>query len=933
MTSGDPLAFPEQVFSKPILEKQLHKNQIWYDLREWRGGEGNKVRDAEDEIIRLALDILEVDKPDQADIVALWQREASRRARRTAYWITTGAISVIIAASVAMWQFTIAKQNAEKATASAITRTASALTQEDPLRAVLVLKEIDISNAPDDFLGVAHKMLTKNIPVARLRGHTKAIADGVFIGTNKIVSASSDGKIYLWSVDGVGDPTMLNNTPENNIINIDYSPQSSNLTVITNNGLIWFQNFTKTFYQTCNANSDLKITDIKFDGSATVALGYSKTLFLCTLVDGHSHLKSFELSEEVIAISSNFLPEGALAITKNGQAWLLPWQIDKPKSQLLWPLNVFEDNELVLTSATFSDNHNLLAIATNNCIAIFKIAKGKILNHIVTKLGAETPKILKFSPDGTQLAIITSQWRILRIETSTGSMDNYMPFDTRDRFIRPDENTSTDITSEGIDIQTIEWSPDSSQLAAIHPLRGIFLWPIASAHEPEIYLGHKGASQIIWSEDSLHFASLGNEGIINLWGQHSNKNKTAWRIPNKIYSGDLNSVASHFFIGTDAGSVWFGNISTYQMNEAIKYSDFRLLCPNLPEEPLTVHLLALANDDAVLWTVLDEGSVIRWSLTKQGILHSPTATCTKTQQERFVFNKQRNAIAWINENNEISVWDGLAPVRSVKLTLNKKINRIEFSKSGNHLGVAFDNGEVGLWKNLWIEDKFDVWQAHNSSVLCVAIRSEDAATVSTSTNDNAKFWLTQNNKPDLFPENKLNKWLTGCGLDNNEKKSVITSEDGLVWIWDLENPKKVEMISTPDGSAQIGLTGATFSPNNNLLVTGGLYDGKLRIWNKDNKELNSEINFLGQAITNTTFSQNGNRLLATGENGLIRVLPTKYEIAIYDLEQKTNATLTPIERETLLGENHEVARHKYETQEKLYNRTPLPKDWHFVMPF
>jgi len=83
-SGADPAGQPEGVVPPSAIAANLHNRQIWYDLRQWRGQRGEWVRDAEDEIVRLAVDLLELPADTQPGLAAVWQREEARRARRMA---------------------------------------------------------------------------------------------------------------------------------------------------------------------------------------------------------------------------------------------------------------------------------------------------------------------------------------------------------------------------------------------------------------------------------------------------------------------------------------------------------------------------------------------------------------------------------------------------------------------------------------------------------------------------------------------------------------------------------------------------------------------------------------------------------------------------------------------------------------------------------
>jgi hypothetical protein len=88
----NPELDPAECFPDPILKLGLQKSQIWYDLRgPERAQHKPGTRDWEDEMVRLAGDLLRWDAQTHGPLATIYQREQFRRRRSQATAIALAA--------------------------------------------------------------------------------------------------------------------------------------------------------------------------------------------------------------------------------------------------------------------------------------------------------------------------------------------------------------------------------------------------------------------------------------------------------------------------------------------------------------------------------------------------------------------------------------------------------------------------------------------------------------------------------------------------------------------------------------------------------------------------------------------------------------------------------------------------------------------------
>lgn len=101
LTSGaDPKASPEEYFPEGIRQANLHLTRIWYDFRGTaKTAVASKARNYEDELVRLAGDLLEWPSEKYGSLATVWEREQLRRRRQQAK-VAFAIATVLIASPV-----------------------------------------------------------------------------------------------------------------------------------------------------------------------------------------------------------------------------------------------------------------------------------------------------------------------------------------------------------------------------------------------------------------------------------------------------------------------------------------------------------------------------------------------------------------------------------------------------------------------------------------------------------------------------------------------------------------------------------------------------------------------------------------------------------------------------------------------------------------
>lgn len=94
--------------------------------------------------------------------------------------------------------------------------------------------------------------------------------------------------------------------------------------------------------------------------------------------------------------------------------------------------------------------------------------------------------------------------------------------------------------------------------------------------------------------------------------------------------------------------------------------------------------------------------------------------------------------------------------------------------------------------------------------------------------------------------------------------------NGSVCIWDLNSKRKLFTIPAPENGKDFAVRALAYQPKRNILAIGG-NDPAIRIWDATDRKQTAELTGPAGAITDLSFSLNGELLLAADSGGPVRV--------------------------------------------------------------
>ncbi len=541
---------------------------------------------------------------------------------------------------------------------------------------------------------------------------------------------------------------------------------------------------------------------------------------------------------------------------------------------------------MIFLSPTFAQNYTRWELPEG---AKLRLGKGKISNHEghLTTIGKG--RSYHFSPDSTQLAVMTSIG-IWVYDVMTGKEFSL----STGNGIRRDYD--------------VVLSPDS-QICAILRNHRIELWDLNTNQLKTTLEGStKRVISVTFSPDGQMLASTDFSGIIRLWDVDNGKHREI-QTQNKIVDRVMFSPDGSKLVISRRQDVQLWDIIAEKWLWDIKTEKFRA---NL-EDTTGVDNIVFNSDGSALYGLSRGGDEVRFWDTNTGKVKLRLGL-ERSYRRPFALSPDGKTFATANRNDyKVQLWDTqtgklkntlTADARYVKMLAiangkpklvnyaTKSVRSIAFSPDGQTLAVSSD-GEIALWDPETAQPKFILTENGNFYYLMFSPDGRSLAARSSLSLEGTRIYLWN-----IDTTNIQNSGLRHIITDHNDEVSSVTFNlDGKILasghdlekikLWDVENGR---LKTTCDGYPyQLHVQSLAFAPNDETLVSLNIYSqrsggiAQILLWDAITGEYQKTLKGHGKAIGNSrplahgggiAFSPNG-KLFVTGSlDGTIRLWDT-----------------------------------------------------------
>lgn len=940
-----PAEHPEECFPQALIQKQLHRAAIWYDLRAMRAPSADQVtssgfRDVDDELVRLAGDLLEWDASKRGALATIWEREQLRQKRRTARVVTGIASLLIVLAVFAIYSALRAIQQQKAARANAIAMAADSAV--DPLIGSLLLAELEDLPRPADAMRVARKIAQLPVPYASFQTSHPIIKAILSLDENLVLAASNDGRATLFRVDGTGDPIVFDSRwddrPPNacNVPEATYvGPQSLTDVAFSPDGLHFATSSLDGSVRVWSLDSprpvlsrffNAPVEGVSFLPDNRGILASTSTGWFYQLSTDGTRCQSATLPGKRRVIKVRFPSEKrtGLVLAFDNSVWSL-----SPENGLTFQrLRTPRVDDVSAQTAAISDNNESILLADVSTVVWFSLNS---LKSFRTNFSAARPNTASFSPDGKLLAIATSDGNIHILDSSTG-IEKTPPLHASVQFLVSELSDTENKTEDTVwEVSSILFNADSSKLVVTSTSGTTRIWDLRTriiTHE--LRVSGAESTQFDRNEDSL--VTYGIDGTVKVWHlrektepqlfQHTSSVEYA----NFLYDGQLVVTLTH----DRKVHLWSrssGREIPLDLNPQSKVKMVRVSRDAI---------FAVYETEIDSWHIGTSETVSHGQGFSDESLPAIVGAQVSSDGERLVaWSANGNAVSWsVSGRGNPDKCSLDSQLRSLRL--NSDLTRALTSSRGGKIRAwdlrDFSHPRLILERDEQQLKDFDLSNSGASAVLTI----EPADANGRQAKGVCRFLTLESNRRSVDLEfDRQDDWLDGCFLVPGERTVLLTSGQGRALLFDTKRPAQPRELRDTGGFAHQGMmVTPTFDRTGRQVFTFGAVDAEIKIWSLPGGTVDTLVGH-GAAINSGLLSGDDEFILSASEDKSARLWRTQWLPMLHYLRARTTANLTVQQRIRYLGETEEVARRTRDHQELEFGRgrNAQAKSSFVIVPF
>ena len=250
------------------------------------------------------------------------------------------------------------------------------------------------------------------------------------------------------------------------------------------------------------------------------------------------------------------------------------------------------------------------------------------------------------------------------------------------------------------------------------------------------------------------------------------------------------------------------------------------------------------------------------------------------------FSHDGKFIASGSQDKTIKIWS-VEEGRSI-VTIPAHIEAIwavKFSHKGNMIASSSLDKNVKIWRTNGQPLHLRYPMKHSENVYGISFSPDDKILASSGRDGKIKLWNTDNGR---FLKEFEDKHITGeqkywiFSVDFNPKildgsmmvsagYSTPGTADSRLRLWDLKGDRRTsEIIGTPQDYHTAGVYIVRFSPQGNIIASGGL-DNNVKLWDVERKKLIATLVGHKQTVFGLSFSSDGSKLASASEDETIKI--------------------------------------------------------------
>jgi WD40 repeat protein len=512
---------------------------------------------------------------------------------------------------------------------------------------------------------------------------------------------------------------------------------------------------------------------------------------------------------------------------KTGTVYL--WDIST--EEFIWKKNL---GERLLSIASYNDK---IAIGTENfLIHILSIENGKELFSIKTNIddiSVNYPNFIVFSPDGTLLAVATSE-KILILKLANDNAE----------LSRKIESTTDNIFT------CLAFSPDGTKLVSGSIENKVRVWNVENGSMVATMVGHTMAiTGVAFLSNGEKVVSASSDGTIRVWSINGTLALDITTLKSRVSSFAVSPDGQYLLSSSQDGKIIiFRSIDGTVLGQITGHTTF-------------VRSVLFLPDDSMLISSSWDKSISVWKIvegTKSKSLEGHSG-----EVQSLAISPDGKTIASAGWDDQIIIWDlqNMKMVNKIKYNFGNVLS-IKYTPDGQSIIVCSDDGTVTKWN---ISGTSFVNIIRLSKVISTRLFIYGIELNYTQA-------LEQNfenpyNIADMLLPSKSDQFAWDSTILQNSNKIAIGTTGGEIKILDLENSQIVKSIKSDLKEIR-----AIASSKDDRMITIGGFDGSVQSFDTNSGEIIWSVPDSYKQVRSLTYSPDGQLIAAAFSDGMIKII-------------------------------------------------------------
>ena len=513
--------------------------------------------------------------------------------------------------------------------------------------------------------------------------------------------------------------------------------------------------------------------------------------------------------------------------------------------------------------------------------------KWELPKEAKARLGKGRVNDIKFTPDGTQLAVGTSIG-VWLYDANTGGEIALLS-----------ENKRVDRAQGKSYINVLAFSTDGNTLACGDYDGNIEIWDLETKSLKSTFTGNRRPVKALMftAEDTKLACAIGwggvrwgNDGIARLWNLTDNTYQPIVAALDQT-KAELHLVFSpdRRFLAAACASAYIGKRDRIPAIQLWDVDTDQLLF-NVEKQTQNIETIAFSPNGRILASAEGSNGIRLWHVESGTLLSTLKAA---TLSKVLAFSPDNHLLATGSSDGIVQLWDitaiGRRPIRTFEGNANDtELKAIAFSPDGKSVVSAYLDGAVRLWEVDSENQQFTLAQ-NSGSISALAFNDINRSKLHDSSG-----------KPNHA--NSANRTLTGISLSNSQvyvsvwdidigselstdmvdngsektskvavspdaslfvTRDIIGFDDNVVRLWDTHTRRLLCVLGGKEKSGGFEVK-VVFSPDGNLLAVSSRKDNTIQIWDVPNRKTRCRLEGHTTAVYSLAFSPDNKIVVSSG---------------------------------------------------------------------